>query len=314
MPAIVKLLIMALLQTFFVCIDQFAPQSYKKHSTPSAGAVIFHVGRGFSIVVIQTMLSFSLQRALMKLFIHKVRKKEIDQTLQQHSYKVLHANFPPSIVSRFITSMTLIQDEILNGTVMHATLEGFQYESYVYGNSSVIIDFLDTLFTQFDKLVEAHKCQKVKSCHNHYVVVSSVEKEKISNSADMASLAIKLLDVLCIAIQSFLDQLHKPELFTLKIGLASGRYCAGVVGSTRISYDIFGEAACCAASLASSSKPWRIRCLESMTKKLYEQGFRFRAADPILIEGRGFLETCFLSRTDHENPCDNFSRNSSELF
>ena len=79
----------------------------------------------------------------------------------------------------------------------------------------------------------------------------------------------------------------------LRIGMASGPVTAGVIGTRKFSYDVWGDPVNLASRLEGQSSPGRILICPGCRAKLGED-FVFEARGPIEIKGIGAQEAWFL--------------------
>jgi adenylate cyclase len=89
---------------------------------------------------------------------------------------------------------------------------------------------------------------------------------------------------------------------TLRIGMASGPVTAGVIGTRKFSYDVWGDPVNLVSRLEGQSSPGRILICPGCRAKLGED-FLYEARGPIEIKGLGAQETWFLLG-ERERPAD----------
>src|SRR5207249_5521794 len=84
------------------------------------------------------------------------------------------------------------------------------------------------------------------------------------------------------------------ETIRMRIGLASGPVMAGIIGTRKFSYDVWGDAVNLAARLESSGEPERVQL--SPEARVALTSFDCEPRGEIDIKGVGPLETWFLLR------------------
>jgi adenylate cyclase len=99
-----------------------------------------------------------------------------------------------------------------------------------------LVRFLNEVFTTFDRLVERHGLEKIKTSGDGYVVISGAPVARADHAEALADLAIDILD----AARNLRDQ-HGGRV-PIRIGVASGPVVGGVIGTRKFFYDVWGDA------------------------------------------------------------------------
>src|SRR5207244_11688175 len=111
---------------------------------------------------------------------------------------------------------------------------------------------LNELFSEFDKLAEDAGIAKIKTIVDTSMAVAGVPTPR-SNHARMA--AKFALDM--VAATGRL-RARLPAPFTIRVGLHSGAVMAGVIGTRKFAYDVWGDTVNIAASMEAASQPNRV--------------------------------------------------------
>jgi adenylate cyclase len=104
-----------------------------------------------------------------------------------------------------------------------------------------LVRFLDRLYTTFDRLVDRHGLEKIKTTGDAYMVVSGVPTPRPDHIEAIADLALDL----CRAVAELRDPRGEPV--PMRMGIAAGPVVAGVVVAgglvvmvaSRFSFDVF---------------------------------------------------------------------------
>jgi len=81
----------------------------------------------------------------------------------------------------------------------------------------------------------------------------------------------------------------------VRIGMHSGPLIAGVLGSSKLVYDVWGDTVNTASRMEHYGEPGRI-AVSAATRELLGNHFRFEARESIEVKGKGAMETFFLER------------------
>jgi adenylate cyclase len=200
---------------------------------------------------------------------------------------VLRNVLPDAIVERLKANPgALIADSIEDASVMFADISGFVALTRRLG-ANATVDMLSRLVSEFDSLAVRHGVEKIKTIGDAYMVVAGLPEPVPDHTARLARMGLDMLDTVAryrgessLAIQ-------------LRIGMASGPVTAGVIGTRKFSYDVWGDPVNLASRLEGQSSPGRILICPGCRAKLGED-FLYEARGPIEIKGLGAQETWFL--------------------
>ena len=87
----------------------------------------------------------------------------------------------------------------------------------------------------------------------------------------------------------------------MRIGIASGPVMAGIIGTKKFSYDVWGDAVNTASRMESHSMPGRIQVSEAF-RSVVGDVFLFEERGPTDIKGIGTAHTFFLIGANKQMP------------
>ena len=116
-----------------------------------------------------------------------------------------------------------------------------------------MVGILDRLFSRFDVLVERHDLEKIKTIGDCYMAAAGVPNPSPDHARKAALLALDMRDVLATSAVA-----GEPGL-ELRIGINSGPVVAGVIGTKRFLYDLWGDAVNTASRMESHGTPGEIQ-------------------------------------------------------
>jgi len=144
-----------------------------------------------------------------------------------------------------------------------------------------LVERLNTVFTYFDSLAERYGVEKIRTIGDTYMVASGIPVPRQDHARALAGMA---LDMLAYAAQGSLS---------FRIGINSGPAVAGVIGTRKFQYDIWGDTVNTASRMESHSEPGRIQ-ISDATNHLISDDFVTTYRGPIEVKGKGTLTTWWL--------------------
>lgn len=161
----------------------------------------------------------------------------VDQKNQENE-KLLFSVFPSAIARRLQRGETQIADDIANVAVIYADLKGF---SKLVGSlsASEALLILNDIVALFDDLSEQFGIEKIKTIGDSYLAVCGLSVPYLDHDKRAMDFTIEMLGI----VRRFnLERGSGPGLqIGIQIGIHSGDILAGIVGKSRVVYDIWGD-------------------------------------------------------------------------
>jgi adenylate cyclase len=202
---------------------------------------------------------------------------------------------PEPVIDRLKSDPTQrIADAVPDASVLFSDLVGFTALSKELGAARTV-EILDGLVTEYDRLAAEHGVEKIKTIGDGYMAVSGVSQAQADHCQRLARLALAMPKVVAA-----LAKAHDVDL-RIRIGIASGPVMAGVIGSDKFSYDVWGETVNFAARLESHSLPGEIQVSAEVRDALGD-GFLLTERGPVSIKGVGTRVTWFLIEEAETTP------------
>jgi adenylate cyclase len=201
---------------------------------------------------------------------------------------LIGAIMPAAIAERVKSGEEHIADRIESLSVMFADLVGFT-ESVHHLPPEEVVDFLDGLVRVFDGLSERYGVEKIKTIGDSYMAAAGFDDRGAEGAVAVGRLALAMLDA--IKRQPTLGG-RAPQL---RIGIHSGPATAGVIGDTRFSYDVWGDAVNMAARMESNGEPGKIHVSADFRSFTLDR-FEFTDAGTAELKGIGTVRSYFLIR------------------
>ncbi|HYY09282.1 MAG TPA: adenylate/guanylate cyclase domain-containing protein, partial [Actinomycetota bacterium] len=171
---------------------------------------------------------------------------------QRRSESLLMNVLPGSIAERLKAATQSIADHFDSATILFADVVDFTPLSGRLPPAEVV-GLLDQLFSLFDKMVERHGLEKIKTIGDCYMAAAGVPDPLPDHARKAALLALDMRDA--VSTSAIAGQ---PGL-ELRIGIDSGPVVAGVIGTKRFLYDLWGDAVNTASRMEANGTPGEIQ-------------------------------------------------------
>ena len=180
-----------------------------------------------------------------------------------------------------------IADSFPAASILFSDIQGFVPLSKRLGAARTIA-LLNEMMRRFDALADRYGVEKIKTIGDSYLVVAEVPEPHADHADRLANMALDML-----AEKEAVAE-HFGVTIRMRLGLASGPIMAGIIGTRKFSYDVWGDAVNLAARLESSGEPERVQL--SSEARVALTSFDCEPRGEIDIKGVGPLETWFLLR------------------
>src|SRR6516164_2502336 len=237
----------------------------------------------------QAMITMIVVNAALMFYALATRHRAEIELQDEHdrSEALIATVMPPTIARRLKSGHEeRIADRIDTLSVMFADLVGFTQAARNLP-PEMVVDFLDGLVRSFDALCECYGAEKIKTIGDSYMAAAGFNGAAEDGAVAIGRLALAMLQ----------DMERQPPLggsrLKLRIGIHCGPATAGVIGDTRFSYDVWGDAVNTASRMESHGMPGRIQVSEQF-RNLTAAAFRFVDRGTTDIKSIGATRTFFL--------------------
>ena len=198
---------------------------------------------------------------------------------QQKSESLLLNVFPVNIAKRLKDNHSLIADGHSDVTVMFADITNFTQMTEQMAPQQMVA-LLNKIFSWFDAMTDKYGLEKIKTIGDAYMVVGGLTRHHVDYVKSIVDMALEM--------QALISQ--HPDLVShnmgIHIGIATGPAVAGVIGSKRFIYDVWGDTVNIASRLADDGKKGEI-FTDKTTYNRLRQHYLFESPNMLNLKGKG---------------------------
>lgn len=229
----------------------------------SIGAAVMLAASAVATVALALAIRNAFQSALEQL--------EIEQ---EKSERLLLNVLPKPIADRLKCEPGTIADSFDNVTVLFADIAGFTKLSSRI-SATELVKLLNEIFSSFDWLAMQHGLEKIKTIGDAYMVVGGLPNPRKDHAEAIAEMAIDMQQAIVRFNEKYNDTLN------IRIGINTGSVVAGVIGTKKFIYDLWGDTVNIASRMESHGIIGGIQVTESTYQHL---------RDKYWLEKRGLIE------------------------
>jgi class 3 adenylate cyclase/signal transduction histidine kinase len=243
-----------------------------------------YLPRPFNPVLLRARINASLEKKRLR-----DREQQIAEELRvekENSEALLLNTLPKSIVTRLQQGEAEIADLFTDVSILFLDIVGFTEQASHFPPQRVL-DLLNALFIEFDRLAVGFGLEKIKTIGDAYMVAGGLPEPRSDHAVAIADMALGMVDVA--------ETLRWPtgERLAVRLGINSGPAIAGIIGRNKFIYDVWGDTVNTASRMETAGVPYRIH-ISAATHALVRDSFACDYRGMIEIKGKGLMETYFL--------------------
>ena len=154
-------------------------------------------------------------------------------------------------------------------------------------HETTLIEKLNAIFTMFDTIIEKYRIEKIKTIGDAYMCAGGIPQENDTNPVETVLAALEMQ----AGIQRM--QMGETQPWQVRIGIHTGQVIAGIIGSKKYFYDIWGDSVNTASRMESSGKIGEIN-ISHDTYLLINNYFDCHYRGKIMAKNKGLLKMYFV--------------------
>lgn len=232
--------------------------SYEKWKTRSLKAKNEELEKS----VTERTKELSVEKSKTENLLHNILPKDVASELKETGQSK----------ARYIENATVIFTDFINFTGISSKLD-----------PQMLVDLLDEYYKAFDEIMERNGIEKIKTIGDAYLAAGGLTPSDINHPENALNAAIEILNYIRTVNRTF----------EIRIGIHTGPIVAGIVGSKKFAFDIWGDTVNVAARMEQNCETMRINVSQS-TYLLTMDKFRFQNRGEIEVKNKGKMTMYYL--------------------
>lgn len=240
--------------------------------------------------IVSLVLVFLLAIGLFRRYRFIKKTNTIIEAERKRSDNLLLNILPEETALELKESGKVLAKRFESVTVLFTDFEGFtQYAENL--SPEKLVESVDYYFSKFDAIIEKYDLEKIKTLGDSYMCAGGLPFPTADHAYKMILAAQEIL--------SFVQHSNRENplnhtRFNIRIGINTGPVVAGVVGTKKFAYDIWGDTVNIASRMESNSIPGKINISEN-TFAIIKDFFDCEYRGEVEAKNRGMMKMYFVS-------------------
>ncbi|MCO6467088.1 MAG: hypothetical protein J5I53_10790 [Bradyrhizobiaceae bacterium] len=214
-----------------------------------------------------------------------------EREARERERALLYGALPKDIADRMLAGEVVSGDVYPSAAVMFIDVVNFTSHSQSM-HPREVTQILEHLFSMVDQHCEHHHVSKIKTIGDAYLAVAFPLSD--DHDAMQGASTAHELRITQVALQVMQHGLSWPDgsPVQVRIGLHTGTVVAGVIGTQRLQYDVWGDTVNTASRMESTSEPGRIHASDVFAQALaqHDSPYVCTPRGTIDVKGRGSMQ------------------------
>jgi len=221
--------------------------------------------------------------------LRRAENAEIALASEYDRSEALLANLVPAQIAARLKENPgeVIADENAEVTILFADIVDFTPKAARMAPEE-LVSYLNRIFSAFDALTANHGLEKIKTIGDAYMVAAGMPTARADHAQAAAEMALDMLDT------TRRLSADMGETVEVRIGLHTGSAVGGVIGTTKVFYDVWGDTVNTAARMESHGVAGHIQ-LTTEARTALGSSYTFAPRGRVQIKGKGKIETFWLT-------------------
>jgi len=161
-----------------------------------------------------------------------------------------------------------------------------------------LLEQLNHCFTAFDDIMTRYNLEKIKTIGDAYMAVSGLPSANKNHASDTVEAALAISQFMRNYVKT--RRSNHETYFDCRIGVNTGPLVAGVVGTKKFQYDVWGDAVNIASRMESQGEAGKVNISEATFQAVKDDPrYHFEDRGVIRVKGNRNLKMYFVSHKTH---------------
>lgn len=155
-----------------------------------------------------------------------------------------------------------------------------------------LVKSVDYYFSRFDEVMEKHGLEKIKTMGDAYMCTGGLHLNREDHAIRMVRAAFEIVEI----TEAVKKKDHADIMpYEIRIGINTGPVVAGVVGTQKFAYDIWGDTVNVAARMETNSETGKINVSEN-TYELIKDEFECEYRGKMKVKNKGMMKMYYVNK------------------
>ena len=197
--------------------------------------------------------------------------------------QLLRSIFPSNVLEDLNANNKYSPRRVENGVVLFTDFEDFSFKAKSI-KPIRLVKKLEYYFNQFDIIVKRYHLEKIKTIGDAYMALAGVTENAPHPAIRACLAALEMRDF--VRNEKEVAKAVGREFWEIRIGLHMGPLVAGIIGTNKMSFDVWGDTVNIASRAESGTLPGTIAITKMIADEVGEY-FNLESRGEIPIQKRG---------------------------
>lgn len=274
--------------------------------TRSTRDVFFNAGVHIDVVCLLVLVAMVCRmyevafRLTAKTGLDAAHERANESLLRDQAERLLQNIFPDHVLCRLRATCEVSLNYERVGVIFASIANFNEFYSEKYEHGKECIRVLNELISDFDDLLDRPRYKyidKIKTVGSTYMAASGLNRELLQSHHQNPAIHLRGLVNFALELHNLVESFNRNIFgfkFVLRVGFNAGPVTAGVVGTTKQLYDIWGDTVNISSRMESTGVNGKIQMTESCSDALRDY-FVFEKRGTVFVKGVGDTETCLVT-------------------